>query len=117
MFKNIENYLSTIIENNKLNEEKIFKNSIINNKNYEDKNGIFISENKMIYEEAIKFYLQIVGKNPPRYSILICNEETTTEELLAFLYLALMCKFHSLFLILKPDKLSISLTILLQEKN
>ena len=63
----------------------------------------------MIYEQSIKFYLQILGKNPPRYSILIYNEETTLEELLEFLHLAFMCKFHSLFLILKTDKLSISL--------
>ena len=70
----------------------------------------------MIYAQALKFYLELVGNFPPRYSILICNEETTYEELLAFIYLSSMCKFHSLFLILKPDKLQLSLRILLQEK-
>ena len=81
-----------------------------------DKKGIFIYGNKNIYEQTLKFYKCLVGKIPPKYSILLCNEETTLEELLAFLYLSLLCKFHSLFIILKPDKLKISLQIILQEK-
>ena len=40
----------------------------------------------MINVQAIKFYKSIVGNTPPRYSILICNEETTLEELLTFLF-------------------------------
>ena len=116
MFINIEIYLTKIINENGLDEEKIFSNSIIVNNNYKDKKGFFIFENKMIYEQTLKFYNCLVGKNPPRYSILVCNEETTLEELLAFLYLSYMCKFHSLFIILKPDKLQISLKIDFQEK-
>ena len=116
MFINIENYLEKITNENDLNEEKIFENSIVTNIDYKEKKGIFIFGNKMIYAQAIKFYIGIVGNYPPRYSILICNEETTLEELLAFLYLSLLCKSHSLFLILKPDRLQISLRILFQEK-
>ena len=116
MFINIESYLTKIINENELNEEKIFENSIIINNDYKDKKGLFIFENKLIYEQTLKFYKYLVGKNPPRYSILICNEETTLEELLAFLYLSFMCKFHSLFIILKPDKLQLSLKIDFQDK-
>ena len=116
MFLNIENFLTKIINDNGLNEEKIFKDSIITNPDYKSKKGIFIFENKMIYEQTLKFYNSLVGKNPPKYSILICNEETTLEELLAFLYLSYMCKFHSLFIILKPDKLRISIKIDFQDK-
>ena len=117
MFTNIENYLEKIIQENEFNEEKIFENSIITNNDYMDKKGIFIYGNKNIYEQTLKFYKCLVGKIiPPKYSILLCNEETTLEELLAFLYLSLLCKFHSLFIILKPDKLKISLQIALQEK-
>ena len=43
----------------------------------------------MIYAQAIKFYKGIIGNNLSRYSILICNEGTTLEELLSFLYLSL----------------------------
>ena len=116
MFMNIEKYLTKMIKENNLNEEKIFEKSIVTNPDYKKKKGIFIFGNKMIYSQTIKFYKGIVGNNPPRYSILFCNEETTLEELLAFLYLSLMCKYHSLFIILKPDQLQISLKIFLQEK-
>ena len=116
MFLNIEKNLTRIVNENDLNEEKIFKDSLITNKDYKDKKGIFIHENKMIYEQTVKFYNFLAGKNPPRYSILVCNEETTLEELLAFLYLSYMCKYHSLFIILKPDKLPISIKIDFQDK-
>ena len=116
MFMNVEKYLTKIIKDNNLNEEKIFKNSIVTNNDYKEKKGIFIFGNKMIYSQTIKFYKGIVGNYPPRYSILFCNEETTLEELIAFLYLSFMCKYHSLFIILKPDQLQISLKIFLQEK-
>ena len=116
MFLNIEEYLKQIVEANGLNISKIFEDSIIKNKDYKNKKGIFISENKKIYQQALNFYKEIVGKEPPRYSILLCNEETTSEELLAFLYLATMCKFHSLFLILKPERLNLVLRVELQDK-
>ena len=116
MFLNIENNINKIIDENGLNEEIIFENSKITNKDYDDKKGFYIFENKMIYEQTIKFYHFLVGKNPPRYSILICNEETTLEELLAFLYLSCLCKYHSLFIILKPDRLQISIKIDFQDK-
>lgn len=116
MFLNIENYLTKIINESGLDEEKIFKDSLITNKDYKDEKGFFILENKNIYEQALKFYNSLVGKNPPRYSILVCNDETTLEELLAFLYLSCMCKYHSLFIILKPDKLKISIKIDFQDK-
>ena len=116
MFNNIENFLQEIIQEYGLNEEKIFETSLITNDNYKNKKGIFIFGNKKIYYQTLKFYIGLVGKIPPKYSILICNEETTLEELLAFLYLSVLCKFHSLFIILKPDKLELSLRITFQEK-
>ena len=90
MFKYIENYLNIIIQENGLNEEKIFEKSIITNPEYKNKKGIYIFENKKIYEKALKFYKGLIGSVPARFSILVCNEETTLEELLAFLYLSLL---------------------------
>ena len=86
MFLNIENNINKIIDENGLYEEIIFENSKITNVVYNETKGFCIFQNKMIYEQTIKFYHCLVGKNSTRYSILICNEETTLEELLAFLY-------------------------------
>ena len=91
------------------------ENSIVTNIDYKERKDIFIFWNKIIYAQTIKFYKVILGNNQ-RYSILICNEETTLEELLIFLYLSLLFKSYLLFLILKPHQLQISLRILFQEK-
>ena len=68
---------------------------------YKDQKGFFILENKSMYEQALKLYNTLVGSNSPRYSVLICNDETTLEELLV--YLSCMCKYYFLFIILKSD--------------
>ena len=51
----------------------------------------------------------MVGNTPPRFSILLCKEESTLEELISFIYLAVFCPYHSLFIIAKPDKLNIDI--------
>ena len=56
----------------------------------------------MIYFKTLKFYQCLFEKNLPKYSILFCNEEIKSEELLSFLYLAPTHKLHSLFFYLKP---------------
>lgn len=55
MFQNIENYLKQIIEGNKLNEEKIFEDSIITNNEYKDKKGIYIFGNKIYIIKHLNF--------------------------------------------------------------
>ena len=110
MYYNIEEYLQEIMKINNITEEEIFRNSIINNDKYKNKCGFFIKEcGNNIYEKILKFYLYLVGNTPPKFSLLLCNEETTLEELISFIYLAVFCPYHSLFIIAKPDKLNIDL--------
>ena len=57
----------------------------------------------------MKFYHGFVGNDPPRYALLLCNDETTLEELMSFIYLAVFCPYHSLFIIAKPDRLNLDI--------
>ena len=113
MYENVENYLNEVILLNKIKEEDMYKNSIIKNKNYtsEMKKGFFIINciNNNIYKQILKFYHCLVGNDPPRYSVLLCNEETTLEEIVSYIYLSAFCPYYSLFLIVKPDKLKIDI--------
>ena len=110
MYYNIEKYLEEIMKINYITQEEIFKSSIIKNKYYEDHKGFFIKNcGNNIYEKILEFYHNLVGNTPPRYSLLLCNEETTLEELISFIYLATFCQYHSLFIIAKPDKLNIDI--------
>ena len=109
MYDNVENYLTEIMNCNNIRKEEIFESSLIKNKNYknEKNKGFFIiNSGNNIYKQILKFYHGFVGNDPPRYSLILCNDETTLEEIMSFIYLAVFCPFHSLFIIAKPDKLN-----------
>jgi hypothetical protein len=112
MYINVDNYLKEIMKCNNISGIKeIFESSIIKNQNYNSQKyrGFLIYSTENIYITILKFYHGLVGNNPPRYSLLLCNDETTLEELISFIYLALFCPYHSLFIIAKPDRLNIDI--------
>ena len=110
MYNNVEDYLQNIMKINKIdNDEEIFIKSIIDIE-YEDKKGFYIfNSGQNIYKCILKFYHCLVGNDPPRFVLMLCNEETTLEEFLSFLYLAIYCPYHSLFIIAKPDRLNLGI--------
>ena len=112
MYENVENYLIEVMYFNKIEEKDIFENSIIKNEKYikNNKKGFFIINSiKNIYKQILNFYHGLVGNDPPRYSLLLCNEETMLEEILSFIYLSVFCPYYSLFIIAKPDRLNIDI--------
>ena len=112
MYENVEKYLSEVMYFNNINEKDIFENSIIKNEKYikNNKKGFFIINSiKNIYKQILSFYHGLVGNDPPRYSLLLCNEETLLEEILSFIYLSVFCPYHSLFIIAKPDRLNVDI--------
>ena len=112
MYDNVESYLEGIMKSNNITEHDIFYKSIIKNEKYKIekyKGFYFTSSGNNIYKHILKFYHCLVGNDPPRYSLLLCNEETTLEEIMSFIYLAVFCPYHSLFIIAKPDRLNIDI--------
>ena len=106
MYKNVEKYLNQIMSENNITEEDIFEKSKIRNEKYKEKRGLYIfNSGQNIYKYILKFYHCLVGNDPPRFVLLLCNDETSLEEFLSFIYLAIFCPYHSLFIIAKPDKL------------
>ena len=49
----------------------------------------------------------MTGKYPKAQTTLLCSEVTTTEEIIAFLYRAILCKSNVLFTILKVEQLDL----------
>jgi len=110
MYKNVEDYLTKIMHCNNIKIEEIFKSSkIVEKYNSQKYKGFFIINSENIYKQILKFYYGLVGNEPPRYSLLLCNEETTLEEVISFIYLAVFCPYHSLYIIAKPDRLNIDI--------
>jgi len=46
-----------------------------------------------------QIYKHLTKNNPCSYTILLCNKETTIEELTSFLYRAILCEYNSCFII------------------
>ena len=95
LFNNIEKYLFEILKKNNLKLENVYKNHIIINHKYK---GIFIHQSNN-EKELCQIYKYLTNNIPVKQNILICNKETTNDELTAFLFRALLCEFNSCFIL------------------
>ena len=110
---NINNYLEKLFEINKTNISDIYEqNKVIDNKLLP---GLFrkkkIGNNDDIVNNnnILNIYLNLT-KNPPLINtLLICNEETSLEKIIAFFYKALLCKKPILFVISNLECLELSI--------
>ena len=98
-FKNISDYLKTLFLNYNISLEKHYEKMLIKNKN--TYKGIYFHkcENESMEEFVLKLYFDKLGQLPIAQNILICNKETSEEEIQAFLYRAILCEFNTLFTI------------------
>jgi len=100
---NIENYLDKILLKNNLTIEDIYKDSLIKakGKGY-DFRGLFLylcNQSNQIDRDLFHIYKYLTENTPIAQTVLLCNKETTNEELVAFLYRAILCEFNSCFII------------------
>ena len=100
--KNSGPFLKTLLEENGINEEEIYKKNKINNEGYIGLKSFFTY--KDAHEKNIIKIYQNLTKNPPlAQTILICNESTTSEEIIAFMYRSILCEFNVLFSIVQLE--------------
>ena len=105
-FENIFNYFITLFEANNTSLQKLYDSMLmIEHNKYK---GVYLHEceensiGKFIYE----LFLQKIGQNPIAQNILISSKETSTEEIQAFLYRALLCDYNTLFVVEINESLS-----------
>ena len=104
IFYNIDKYLTKILSKNNLNLPVIYKmNMICKNVGNDEKSGIYLFQsdqhNNRLYIDAFQIYKYLTNSNPKPQYLLFCNNETTNEELTAFLYRSIFCEFQSCFII------------------
>ena len=100
IINNCEKYLKKTLEKNDLTLEKIYKDSLIKgeSKNIVDK-GIFLYFCTNLEIKLYQIYKYLTKYNPEAQTVLLCNKETTSEELIAFLYRSILCDYNSCFII------------------
>ena len=98
---NCEKYLNEVLKINNLDFKKIYETTIIRQKDNDKKyQGLYIYLSKKLEKELYQIYKYLTGNNPIAQNILLCNEDTTNEEITSFLYRSIKCEFESCFIIM-----------------
>jgi len=97
-FENISKYIETIFKIN-INLDEHYKKILIKEKN--KYKGIYLqkSENISTKEYILSLFYRYLEQLPIAQNILICNKDTSIEELESFFYRAILCEYNSLFVV------------------
>ena len=97
---NCENYLNEVLKINNLNLKKIYETTIIKQKDKSGKyQGVYTYLTEKLEKELYQIYKYLTGNNPIAQNVLLCNKDTTSEEITSFLYRAIKCEFESCFIV------------------
>ena len=116
---NCNNYFLEVLDKNKLTVKDIYSQNIIN-KQYNFK-GLYYYNcfESDLEEQILNFYILLTNNFPMAQTLLICNKETSLEELISFSYRAVLCQFNVFFVLgkieeLPPEKCEILLELLMK---
>jgi len=114
MYIDVSFYLSELYSINTLSLKEIYINAHLLD---ETKTGIYshICPLKDIEKNTIYCSLNLTGNFPIAQTVLYCNRDTSEEEIISFIYRCILCKDSVLFILIKPDYLSIQRKNLLIE--
>ena len=97
---NCEKYLNEVLKINNLDLRKIYETTIIRQKYIGKKyQGIYTYLFEELEKELFQIYKYLTGNNPIAQNILLCNKDTSKEEIISFLYRAIKCEFESCFIV------------------
>ena len=101
MVYNINRFLEDILKKNfgKYYLDNIYKDSLIKENRGEQYKGVYFYLSDKLEKDIFQIYKYLTKNNPFAPTILLCNKETTTEELTSFLFRAILCKYNSCFII------------------
>ena len=96
--KDWNEYLKQVLNKNNLKLEDIYKPTLIK-KNIKISTGVLTYVCEELEKNLYQIYKYLTGNEPIAQNILLINKMTTNEEITAFLYRAILCKFNSCFFI------------------
>ena len=115
LLENINKFLNNFLNTNHITLDIIYKQNIIK-ENYKNQfKGLYtylLEDDKIgevqkgVEEHILNWYHFLTGNPPMAQTVLLCNEETTSEEITAFIYRAFLCQYHVIFMVGKIELLS-----------
>ena len=111
--ENINKYLIKLFETNHVSLDELYNiNKVLNESDL--KPGLYrkikASDYSNLVNSIINIYLNLTGNAPIFNTLLICNEDTSIEQIKAFLYRAIFCEKPILFLITNMECLDFTVT-------
>eukprot|EP00833_Pecoramyces_ruminatium_P015005 jgi/Orpsp1_1/1189037/evm.model.d7180000069024.1 len=103
--KSFENKYDELYEENNVSLHKIIKKASLLKEN---KRGIYSHSCRLEDIEINTVYcsLELTGEFPLAQTVLYCNEETSEDEIISFIYKSIKCDQNTLFIFIKPESLS-----------
>ena len=92
-----EHFLDEILKKNELSLENIYQQNKICEE-YKEYNEIYLNGSDNLENEIIYFYKYFTKNTPLASTLLLCQRDTSSEEIISFLYRAIRCKYHIFFL-------------------
>ena len=99
---NFNDFIKKVLKENNLSLRKIYNKALIKKKpklENEEYKGFYVYSCNKVEKEIIQLYIYLTENIPISQNILLCNKNTSNEEITAFLYRAILCKFNSCFVI------------------
>ena len=108
MLNNCEKFLNYVLTENQLKIEDIYKSNIINRDGYKGLHLYYMKVEDM-EKEIIEWYELLTGNISTAHTTLLCNDDTTIEEIIAFLFRAIYCNYYVFFTITNVEYLSLDI--------
>ena len=113
LLENINSFLEKLFRINNIRLSQIYKLNLVL-RDYELGPGLYRktksaqSKSSDLINNILNIYLNLTNNIPIINTLLICNEDTSIEQIRAFLYRAFFCETNTLFLICNMEYLDLS---------
>ena len=96
---NCERFLNELLKANNLKLENVYQNTLIKGEIRDKYKGLHTFLCEKLEKDLFQIYKYLTGHIPIAQNILLCNKNTTNEEITVFLYRAIKCEFSSCFIV------------------
>ena len=105
VINNCNNFFIEVLKLNNKSIKDIYKQNIISSKYSFHGLYNYLSVEMGIEEEILSWYYLLTKNFPMAQSILICNKNTSSDEIISFMYRAILCPYNVLFMMGKIEEL------------
>ena len=102
----VELFLAETLKKNELNLKLILEQNKLK-EDFIKYKGIYLNGCSNLERDIILWYKYLTNNLPLAQNLLLCKQDTSSEEIIAFLYRAILCDDHICFCLARTDLLSI----------